>query len=62
MKPAFVFRALVIASALGLCGILVSAVLVDYQVISRMYFDLLLVITLCISMASIFLGSVVSDI
>jgi hypothetical protein len=57
MKP--VFYALIGASALGLLGILVSAVLVDYQVIGKMYFDLILITTLFISVSSLFIGFVV---
>jgi hypothetical protein len=50
------FRAFVIASAVGLFGILISAVLVDYQVISRMYFDLVLVATLFVSVLGMSVG------
>ena len=59
MKPTSVFHALIFASALGLLGILVSAVLVDHQVISKLYFDLTLVVTLFLSVSSVFLGFVV---
>jgi uncharacterized membrane protein (DUF373 family) len=50
------FRAFVIASAVGLFGILMSAVLVDYQVISRMYFDLVLVATLFVAVLGMSVG------
>ena len=50
------FRAFVIASAVGLLGIMLSAVLVDYQVISRMYFDLVLVATLFVSVLGMSVG------
>jgi hypothetical protein len=59
MKPASVFHALILASALGLLSILVSAVLVDHQVLSKLYFDLSLVVTLFLSVSSVFLGFVV---
>ena len=57
MKPASVFHALILA--LGLLSILVSAVLVDHQVLSKLYFDLSLVVTLFLSVSSVFLGFVV---
>jgi hypothetical protein len=50
------FRAFVIASAVGLFGILMSAVLVDYQVMNKMYFDLLVVATLFVSVLGMSVG------
>lgn len=50
------FRAFVIASAVGLLGVMLSAVLVDYQAISRMYFDLVLVATLFVSVLGMSVG------
>ena len=50
------FRSFVIASAVGLFCILMSAVLVDYSVISRMYFDLVLVATLFVSVLGMSIG------
>ena len=50
------FRFFVIASALGLFGILMLAVLVDYQVVGRMYFDLTLLATLFVSVLGMAIG------
>jgi hypothetical protein len=59
MKTAF--YSLVIASAIGLFSILLLAVLVDYQVVSRMYFDLVLVSTLFVSVVSLCVGFVLEN-
>jgi len=51
-----IFFSFVIMSAISLVGILLAAVLVDYQVISRMYFDLVIVLSLCLSVIGMFIG------
>jgi hypothetical protein len=53
-----IFKMLVLLSALSLAGIMYCAVLVDYGVISRMWFDLLLVTGLVVSSFSLIVGLV----
>lgn len=53
-----IFKILVLLSALALASILYCAVLVDYKVIDRMWFDLLLVTGLLVSSFSLIVGLV----
>lgn len=53
-----IFKLLVLLSALVLFGIMYCAVLVDYKVIDRMWFDLLLVTGLLVSSFSLIVGLV----
>jgi len=53
-----IFKGLVLLSALSLASILYCAVLVDYKVIDRLWFDLLLVTGLLVSSFSLFIGFV----
>jgi hypothetical protein len=50
------FFSFVILATLGLVGILMSAVLVDYKMLDRVYFDLLLVATLCVAIVGMCVG------
>lgn len=54
-----IFKILVLLSALTLASILYCAVLVDYKVIDRLWFDLSLVTGLLISSFSLIVGFVV---
>lgn len=56
-----IFKLLVLLSALILCGIMYCAVLVDYKVIDRLWFDLLLVTGLLVSSFSLFIGFIVDS-
>jgi hypothetical protein len=51
-----IFKLLVLLSALLLAGILYCAVLVDYGVIDRLWFDLTLVTGLVVSSFSLIVG------
>ncbi len=51
-----IFKLLVLLSALSLVGIMYCAVLVDYKVIDRMWFDLTLVTGLLVSSLSLIVG------
>jgi flagellar biosynthesis protein FliQ len=51
-----IFKLLVLLSALILFGIMYCAVLVDYKVIDRMWFDLTLVTGLLVSSLSLIVG------
>ena len=53
-----IFKMLVLLSALSLAGIMYCAVLVDYKVIDRLWFDLLLVTGLVVSSFSLIVGLV----
>jgi len=53
-----IFKLLVLLSALSLAGILYCAVLVDYKVIDRLWFDLTLVTGLVVSSFSLIVGLV----
>ena len=56
-----IFKLLVLLSALSLAGIMYCAVLVDYKVIDRLWFDLLLVTGLLVSSFSLFIGFIVDS-
>lgn len=53
-----IFKMLVLLSALILFGIMYCAVLVDYKVIDKMWFDLTLVTGLFVSSLSLIVGLV----
>jgi len=53
------FKLLVLLSALSLVGIMYCAVLVDYKIIDRLWFDLLLMTGLTVSSFGLIIGFVV---
>lgn len=53
-----IFKILVLLSALTLASIIYCAVLVDYKVIDRLWFDLLLVTGLIVSSSGLIVGFV----
>jgi len=53
-----IFKFLVLLSAFSLVGIMYCAVLVDYKVIDKLWFDLLLVTGLVVSSFSLIVGLV----
>jgi hypothetical protein len=50
------FFSFVALATLGLVGIMMSAVLVDYKMLDRVYFDLILVATLCVAIVGMCVG------
>jgi hypothetical protein len=50
------FFSFVVLATLGLVGIMMSAVLVDYKMLDRVYFDLILVATLCVAIVGMCVG------